>query len=114
MGHTRIILSQLPPMLADLIAQLLIDGTEVRAATSTDRTGLIEEAKRLHAAVVIIGTNSDSAQQSELSSALPGVVVAVIDARGVSGARYLDGRLELQSDDMSSDALQTLLRAPEA
>jgi hypothetical protein len=112
MGHTRVILTRLPPLLADLIAQLLVDGTDVHAATSTDVAGLIDEAKQLRAAVVIVGTDCDSSQRIELSAALRGVVVAVIDARGVTGARYVDGHLELKCEDLSADALQTLLRAP--
>jgi hypothetical protein len=101
-------------MLADLIAQLLVDGTEVHAATSTGVAGLIEEAKRLRAEVVIVGSDCDPSRRIELSGALRGVVVAVIDARGVTGARYLDGHLELKCEDLSAEALQTLLRAPGA
>ena len=110
MGHTRIILTQLPPMLADLIGQLLDDGTEVRAAASTSGAELIEEASQTRADVVITSDDVTTAEQMRLSASLPGVVVIFIDARGRSGARYVDGRLEIGSEDLSPDILRELLR----
>ena len=114
MVRSRIVLGQLPPLLADLVRQLLDEGTEVWDLTSAEPAELIDAVARHDAnVVVVIATGAGaSAADHELSRQLPGIALATLDARGRSGARYLDGILEFTADDLSPRRLRMLLQAP--
>ena len=114
MVRSRIVLGPLPPLLADLVRQLLDDGTEVWDTTSADRDSLIDAAARHGANVVVVTANQNTApnQYLALSSKLPGIALATLDERGRTGARYSNGQLEWTCDELTPQALRRLLRPP--
>jgi hypothetical protein len=114
MEQSRIILGQIPPILADLVRQLLNERTEVWILPSSESAELMDAATRVDAHVVVVSNDnyrSDEARR-ELSRKLRGRALAALDARGRSGMRYLNGRLDADVGDLSPATLRELLRPP--
>ena len=116
MQRTRILLGQLPPILADLVRQLLNEATEVCHTTSTAVADLIAATDESNADVVVavLGEGVSAADVSlALSRQHPGIALIVLDERGRAGARYIDGCVDSATDDLSPHTLRRLVRPPD-
>lgn len=113
MAPRRVLVGPLPPLLSDLVQQLLAGTFEVTLSAATDAEGLVAAAAAADASVIVADLSAEVVSQalSQLAGRqLKGVAVVVLDAQGRSATRYVDG-VALTVADLSPSVLREIIES---